>query len=158
MAQGGSVYLDLSVEENVDYFCAMLGLPRREVGRVISTVDLERHRRSLVSKLSGGEQARVSLAIALLGSPPLLLLDEPTVGLDPVLRHDLWTTFRRLASEGASLVITSHVMDEAAHCDRLALLRDGRLVFDGSPAMLLERTAEPGYDAAFIALIEGDAG
>ena len=154
MAQGGSIYLDLSVEENVAYFCRMLGLPAEEVARVIATVDLVRHRRSLVSRLSGGERARVSLAIALLGSPPLLLLDEPTVGLDPILRHDLWLSFKQLAAEGTSLVITSHVMDEAAHCDRLSLLRSGQLVFDGSPAKLLERTGEPGYDTAFIKLIE----
>jgi len=118
-------------------------------------VSLRPFAQRLVSALSGGERSRVSLAVALLGAPPLMILDEPTVGLDPVLRQDLWRTFAQLADEGTTVLVSSHVMDEAARCDRLLLLREGRLLFDDTPGALLERTAAPGYDAAFVRLIEG---
>ena len=104
--------------------------------------------------LSGGQRSRVSLAIALLGQPDLLVLDEPTVGLDPVLRRDLWTLFHRLAEEGATLLVSSHVMDEAARCDRLLLMRDGALVADTTPDELRERTGEQEMESAFLRLVE----
>jgi ABC-2 type transport system ATP-binding protein len=111
----------------------------------------------VVSSLSGGERTRVSLATALLGSPPILVLDEPTVGLDPILRRDLWRTFDELAKSGTTVVVSSHVMDEAAHCARLLLLRDGRLLFDDSPAKLLAAAKSSSYDEAFERLIESQS-
>jgi ABC-2 type transport system ATP-binding protein len=107
--------------------------------------------------MSGGQQARVSLAVALLGSPALLVLDEPTVGLDPLLRRSLWDLFGSLASQGRTLLVSSHVMDEAAHCDRLILLREGQVLAADAPAALLTRTGQPDLEAAFVALIESEA-
>mgnify|MGYP000965426198 CR=1 FL=1 len=107
--------------------------------------------------MSGGQRARVSLAIALLGDPELLVLDEPTVGLDPVLRRSLWETFARLAGEGVTLVVSSHVMDEARHCDELVLLRDGAVLAQSSPEALLAETGEPDIESAFLALVDREA-
>lgn len=154
MAQGSAIYLDLTVRENLAYFCGVLGLDASQVEHVLDLVNLRSHAERLVSSLSGGERSRVSLAVALLGAPELLILDEPTVGLDPVLRQDLWTTFARLVEEGATVLVSSHVMDEAARCGRLLLLREGHLLFDGTPTALLERTRARGYDEAFVRLIE----
>jgi len=154
VGQSTSVYPDLTVRENVRYFSEVVGAPLRDVDRVIAQVDLVPHTRAEVKNLSSGEQARVSLASALVGSPEILILDEPTVGLDPLLRRDLWALFRRLAAEGVTLLVSSHVMDEAARCDRLLLLREGRLLADESPAGLLGRTGEPDFESAFVSLIE----
>lgn len=154
VTQAPSVYADLSVSENLRYFAAVLGAPAEAVDRVIGDVALRLHVDTVVGRLSGGEQARVSLATALLASPRLLVLDEPTVGLDPVLRRDLWALFVRLAAAGTTLIVSSHVMDEAEHCQRLLLMRDGRILADDSPAGLLGRTGSIDFDAAFIALIE----
>jgi ABC-2 type transport system ATP-binding protein len=156
MAQSSAVYLDLTVEENIRYFAGILIQPLSEVARVMDVVALTSFSHRLVSSLSGGELARVSLGVALLGSPPVLILDEPTVGLDPILRRDLWRTFNDLAMTGATVIVSSHVMDEAARCARLLLLRDGTLLFDGTPASLLAASKAPGYDEAFERLIEGD--
>src|SRR5690606_30271839 len=120
--QAASVYTDLSVTENLRYFAALLGAGARDVARVVEAVDLPALAGRKVGVLSGGERSRVSLAAALLGSPELLVLDEPTVGLDPVLRRDLWDLFARLRDQGVSLLVSSHVMDEASRCDRLLLL------------------------------------
>jgi ABC-2 type transport system ATP-binding protein len=155
MAQSSAVYLDLTVEENVRYFAGVLAQPLSEVARVIDVVALTSFSHRLVSSLSGGERARVSLGVALLGSPPALILDEPTVGLDPILRRDLWRTFENLARTGATVIVSSHVMDEAARCARLLLLREGTLLFDGTPASLLAASEASGYDEAFERLIEG---
>jgi len=155
MAQGSAIYLDLTVRENLAYFAGILDLDDSQVDHVLDVVSLRPFAQRLVSALSGGERSRVSLAVALLGAPPLMILDEPTVGLDPVLRQDLWRTFAQLADEGTTVLVSSHVMDEAARCDRLLLLREGRLLFDDTPGALLERTGAPGYDAAFVRLIEG---
>jgi ABC-2 type transport system ATP-binding protein len=122
----------------------------------MDVVALTTFSRRLVSSLSGGEQARVSLGVALLGSPPVLILDEPTVGLDPILRRDLWRTFEGLARTGVTVIVSSHVMDEAARCARLLLLRDGTLLFDGTPASLLAASKATNYDDAFERLIEGE--
>jgi ABC-2 type transport system ATP-binding protein len=154
VSQSPAVYGDLTVAENLRYFASILDVAGDDVDRVLADVDLERYAHSLVSRLSGGERARVSLGIALLGTPELLILDEPTVGLDPVLRRDLWTLFARQASAGVTLIVSSHVMDEAARCERLLLLREGRILADLTPAELLERTGTVSYDAAFVALIE----
>jgi ABC-2 type transport system ATP-binding protein len=155
MAQGSAVYLDLTVEENLDYFAGMLGHGSAEVARVTSVVALSDFEGRLASSLSGGELTRLSLAIATLGSPPALILDEPTVGLDPILRRDLWRTFEELANSGTTILVSSHVLDEAAHCARLLLLRAGALLFDDSPAQLLVAAGVTNYDAAFERLIGG---
>ena len=156
VTQAPSVYPDLSVTENLAYFGAVLGAPRPDVRRVLEQVDLTASAGARVSTLSGGELSRVSLAAALLGRPELLVLDEPTVGLDPVLRRDLWGLFADLASGGTTLLVSSHVMDEAVRCDRLLLMRDGALLADGTLAALLERTGTADVEAAFLALVEGD--
>ena len=152
--QAPSVYGDLTVLENLRYFGRILGAREPEVERVLETVGLERHARHVVHRLSGGEQARVSLAAALVGSPELLVLDEPTVGLDPLLRRELWNTFHELAGVGATLLVSSHVMDEADRCDELLLLRDGRVLAASTPAALRARTGADSLDAAFLRLVE----
>jgi ABC-2 type transport system ATP-binding protein len=154
VTQAPSVYPDLTVLENLHYFATILGVSRSAANRVINDVGLSRDTDAVVGRLSGGEQARVSLATALLGSPQLLVLDEPTVGLDPVLRRDLWALFAGLASAGTTLMVSSHVMDEAQRCQRLLLMRDGRILTDDSPEALLARTGSTDFNAAFIALIE----
>jgi ABC-2 type transport system ATP-binding protein len=157
VTQAPSVYADLTVRENLRYFAAVLGAPGEDVDRVVDEVGLGSHADVVVGRLSGGQEARVSLAAALLGEPELLVLDEPTVGLDPVLRRDLWGLFRDLADRGTTLVVSSHVMDEATHCDRLLLLREGRLLADDTLDGLLTRTGTSDVEAAFLALVE-DAG
>ncbi len=154
VTQAPSVYLDLSVRENLRYFARIVGAPTGQIEQVIATVGLERHADSVVSRLSGGEQARASLATALLGAPEVLVLDEPTVGLDPVLRRDLWTTFHELAATGVTLLVSSHVMDEADRCDALLLLRAGELIADEAPAALRRRTGAASLDEAFLRLVE----
>jgi ABC-2 type transport system ATP-binding protein len=156
VTQAPSVYADLTVVENLRYFAAILGAPPGDVDRVVGEVGLEEYVDSLTAALSGGQGARVSLAAALLGRPELLVLDEPTVGLDPVLRRDLWALFHRLADRGATLLISSHVMDEAVRCDRLMLMRDGRLLADDTPAALLERTGAGDIETAFLSLVDRD--
>jgi ABC-2 type transport system ATP-binding protein len=155
MAQDSAIYLDLTVRENLTYFSGILGLDASQVEHVLDVVDLRTFANRLVASLSGGERSRVSLAVAMLGAPPLLILDEPTVGLDPVLRQDLWTTFAQLVKDGTTVLVSSHVMDEAARCERLLLLREGQLLFDDTPAQLLERTGSGGFDDAFVRLIKG---
>jgi ABC-2 type transport system ATP-binding protein len=158
VTQAPSVYGDLTVRENLEYFAKVLDAPPERVDSVIETVNLERVDQvvntQLVNSLSGGQRSRVSLATALLANPELLVLDEPTTGLDPVLRDDLWRTFRALAARGATLLVSSHVMDEAAHCDSLLLLRDGRVLADETPQDLLQRTGASDLDDAFLRLVE----
>lgn len=157
MTQESSVYTDLTVMENLEYFATMIGVPRKllktEVARVIETVDLAKQAKQLVGSLSGGQKQRVSLGIALLGQPKLLVLDEPTVGLDPALREQLWNIFHQLSSEGNTLIISSHVMDEAERCDELLLIRDGKLLAHGSPAQLNEQTGSRTIEQSFLKLI-----
>lgn len=161
VTQTPSVYPDLTVRENIAYFGRVVGLRgaelREAVDRTLAEVDLVSHADVLVRDLSGGQESRVSLAGALVGRPTLLVLDEPTVGLDPVLRRDLWNLFRSLAEAGHSLIVSSHVMDEASRCDRLVLLREGEVLADVTPDDLLAQTGAADADAAFLALIDAAA-
>jgi len=158
MTQSASVYTDLTVTENLRYAASIQGVGGTDVARVLDEVDLASHAAQVVGTLSGGERSRVSLAIALLGTPDLLVLDEPTVGLDPVLRRSLWELFARLRDAGRSLLVSSHVMDEASRCDRLVLLRSGAVLAQGTVAELLARTGAADADGAFLALVdEADA-
>ena len=154
MTQAPSVYGDLTIRENLRFFAHVLGQPASVIERALADVSLEEYADRVVDRLSGGQRARVSLATAMLGSPELLVLDEPTVGLDPVLRRDLWELFHRLAQRGATLLVSSHVMDEADRCSALLLLRDGRLLAQATPAELRARTGEDDLDAAFLRLVE----
>ncbi|BDZ39466.1 ABC transporter ATP-binding protein [Microbacterium suwonense] len=156
--QGSAVYDDLTVRENLRYFASVLGAPRGDVDRVIAEVGLTTHANQSVDALSGGQLNRVSLAVALLGSPELVVLDEPTVGLDPVLRAELWALFRRIADGGTTMLVSSHVMDEALRCDRLLLMRDGRIIADTTPQRLLDDTGQTDAESAFLTLIQRDVG
>jgi ABC-2 type transport system ATP-binding protein len=159
VTQAPSVYDDLTVAENLRFFGTVLDVGEEEVRRCVEAVDLGDCLDRVVMRLSEGQRSRVSLAVALLGSPDLLVLDEPTVGLDPVLRRDLWALFHRLADDGAAILVSSHVMDEAERCDRLLLMREGRLLADDTPDGLLARTGSASVEDAFLALVEkGDAG
>jgi ABC-2 type transport system ATP-binding protein len=155
MTQSLSVYPDLSVRENLGYFARLYRAPQSRVEELVETVSLHGYGDRVLQRLSGGQRARVSLAAALLGEPELLVLDEPTVGLDPLLRRDLWALFHRLAASGKTLIVSSHVMDEAERCDTLLLLRDGSLIASGSPAELRARTGGQGLDDVFLRLVEG---
>lgn len=153
VTQSPSVYEDLSVRSNVRYFARVLGAGNADVDRVIDAVDLRDFAGHRVGQLSGGQRSRVSLSVALLGKPELLVLDEPTVGLDPLLRRDLWNLFHRLASQGQTLLVSSHVMDEAARCDNLLLMRDGCLLADGTLTSVLASTGTTDVESAFVALV-----
>jgi ABC-2 type transport system ATP-binding protein len=157
ITQAPSVYDDLTVRENLGYFARILGVGAERIDAAISTVSLGEERDRVVGRLSGGQRARASLATALLGEPQVLVLDEPTVGLDPVLRRDLWTTFKRLADEGAALLVSSHVMDEAERCDELLLMREGRILVRSTPVEVLRSTGARDLDEAFLRLIEEGA-
>ncbi len=154
VTQAPSVYFDLTARENLAYFGRIVDAPASRVGELLSTVDLKPRADVVVRSLSNGERSRVSLASALLGRPELLVLDEPTVGLDPVLRRDLWSMFHRLADEGATLLVSSHVMDEAERCDFLILLRDGIVLAEAEPDELRRRTGKTDLEDAFLALVE----
>ncbi|NUK96943.1 ABC transporter ATP-binding protein [Streptomyces lunaelactis] len=162
VTQDPSIYDDLTVRQNLDYFAPVLQPGRRHrdarrehVTRAITDVDLTSHADSLAGRLSGGQRTRVSLAVALLGTPELLVLDEPTVGLDPVLRRDLWDLFHRLADErGAAILVSSHVMDEAERCHRLLLMREGEILAEDSPDFLRSRTHSATVEQAFLHLVD----
>jgi ABC-2 type transport system ATP-binding protein len=154
VTQAPSIYADLTVVENLDYFARILAAPPGRIDEVLRMVDLVDRAGQPVSTLSGGERSRVSLAVALLAEPELLVLDEPTVGLDPRLRRDLWATFRTLADAGATLLVSSHVLDEAARCDEVVLMRDGAIIAQSTPEGLLEDTGASDIEEAFLALTE----
>ncbi|MEU7145732.1 ABC transporter ATP-binding protein [Nocardia sp. NPDC046473] len=153
VTQAPSIYSDISVHENVAYFAALYGRERGATDDAINAVGLAEYAYQRGDQLSGGQQTRASLACALVAQPELLVLDEPTVGLDPVLRVDLWKQFHELAAGGTTLVVSSHVMDEAEHCDRLLLMRDGHLLAQLSPDELRAETGEQNLERAFLTLI-----
>jgi ABC-2 type transport system ATP-binding protein len=159
MTQAAALYGDLSIDENLGFFARLEGVDDADarIEEVLRTVDLLDRRRSIVSTLSGGMRTRVSLAAALLHQPDLLLLDEPTVGVDPVLRHEFWTHFRALASRGVTILVSSHVMDEASRCDRLGLIRAGVVLAEGTAAQLIQRAGAPDLEAAFLKLASASA-
>jgi ABC-2 type transport system ATP-binding protein len=153
VTQAPSVYPDLTVRENARYFAALYGRGAAAADAALAGVGLAEATGRLVRDLSGGQQGRVSLACALVGDPEVLVLDEPTVGLDPVLRVELWARFHDLAAAGTTLLVSSHVMDEAARCDRLLLLREGRLLFDDTPARLRAAAGTDDLEEGFLRLI-----
>ncbi len=153
VTQAPSVYADLSVRENARYFAALYGLTGADADRAVADVGLTDAAHQLVGNLSGGQRSRASLACAMIGRPGVLLLDEPTVGQDPVLRADLWAKFHALADEGTTLLVSSHVMDEAGRCDRLLLIREGRLIGDGTPAAIRATAGTDDLEEAFLRLI-----
>ena len=153
VTQAPSVYADLSVRENARYFASLYGLTAADAERAVADVGLAGAATQLVGDLSGGQRSRASLAGAMIGRPRLLVLDEPTVGQDPVLRADLWAKFHALAAEGTTLLVSSHVMDEAGRCDRLLLIRDGLLIGDGSPAAIRAAAGTDDLEEAFLRLI-----
>jgi ABC-2 type transport system ATP-binding protein len=159
LTQSPSVYADLTVRENAHYFATLYrGVTKTDADRAIDDVGLSRAADQLVGTLSGGQRSRASLACTLLGDPRVLVLDEPTVGQDPVLRDDLWQRFHELADAGATIVVSSHVMDEARRCQRLVLIREGTVIADDTPAAVLAHTGTDDLDAAFLTLIRETAG
>ncbi len=153
VTQAPSVYEDLTVRENVRYFAALYGMSSREADAALADVGLIDAAGQLVRNLSGGQRGRASLACALIGAPDLLVLDEPTVGLDPVLRVELWDRFHALAAAGTTLIVSSHVMEEAGRCDRLLLLREGALLADSTPAQLRAASGTDDLEEAFLRLV-----
>ena len=154
VTQAPSIYGDLTVRENLRYFARVMAAPAARIEQVIATVGLRQELDRVAGTLSGGERSRASLAVALLGEPELLVLDEPTVGLDPVLRQGLWATFHELATRGVTLLVSTHVMDEASHCDDLVLMREGRIVATDPPEQLLQQTGSEDLEQAFIMLAQ----
>jgi ABC-2 type transport system ATP-binding protein len=157
VTQAASVYDDLTVTENLRFFARVLGVDADAVARAVEAVDLGSHRDAVAGRLSGGQRSRASLAVALLGRPDLLVLDEPTVGLDPVLRRDLWALFHRLAEAGTTVLVSSHVMDEAERCDRLLLMREGEILADDTPDAIKQRAGTHDVETAFLSLVEAAA-
>jgi ABC-2 type transport system ATP-binding protein len=154
VTQAPSIYADLTVAENLRYFARILAAPQPRIGDVIRLVGLTGQTKQVARTLSGGELSRASLAVALLGEPEVLVLDEPTVDVDPILRRELWETFYELADAGATVLVSSHVMDEAGRCHGLVLMRSGRIIATGTPDQLLERTHSDELEDAFVALAE----
>lgn len=152
MTQSPSIYFDLTVQENLNYFARISGAPTKQVQELINTVDLSHRQNTLIKNLSGGEKTRVSLITALLGNPEVLLLDEPTVGLDPLLREKLWSLFRSYTKDGRTIVITSHMMDEANNCDDILFMRNGRLIAQGTKNAVLKQGHADNMEKAFLHL------
>jgi len=154
MAQSDALYEDLSAKENLQFFSSLYGLKgmklKERIQEVMKLVDLTEHVNKLVSDYSGGMKRRLSLAIALLHEPELLILDEPTVGIDPVLRKKIWDAFYQLNEQGTTIIVTTHVMDEAEKCDRLGLMRDGSLIAVGTPSELKQHTNSATIEEAFL--------
>jgi ABC-2 type transport system ATP-binding protein len=154
VTQDPTIYDDLRVVDNVRYFASLYGTEPKSADEAIKTVGLDDHRTAMCGNLSGGQRTRVSLACALVSNPDLLVLDEPTVGLDPVLRVELWEQFDQLARRGTTLLVSSHVMDEADHCADLLLLREGRLLAHTTPSKLRKDTGCTSLEQAFLAIIQ----
>jgi ABC-2 type transport system ATP-binding protein len=158
MTQAAALYPDLSLRENLNFFGALYDVPPGEltarIEAIADEVGLSDRLNSQLQTFSGGMRQRASLACALLHQPALLILDEPTVGLDPVLRRSFWQRFRELADAGRTLIVSSHIMDEAERCDELAFLRDGRLLATGTPDALRAQTGCQNLEDAFLALAD----
>ncbi len=154
MAQSDALYEELTAQENLDFFASLFGLSgktkRRRIEEVMALVNLQDAIKKLVSSFSGGMKRRLSLAIALLHQPKILILDEPTVGIDPILRVSIWNELRAMSDEGTTIIITTHVMDEADKCDRLAMIRNGSLIALGSPDALKQETNTSTIEQAFL--------
>lgn len=154
MAQSDALYMELTARENLEFFAGIYGLSnskrKKRLKEVMEIVGLIQHIDKPVHQYSGGMKRRLSLAIALLHHPPLLILDEPTVGIDPVLRQSIWEELYKMKERGATIVVTTHVMDEAEKCDRLGLIREGRLIAVGTPKELKERTNATTMEEAFL--------
>lgn len=153
LTQSPSVYADLTVRENTRYFASLYRLGAAEADATIREVGLAEQAGQLVATLSGGQHSRASLACALVSRPEILVLDEPTVGQDPVLRDELWKRFRQLAADGTTLLVSSHVMDEANRCDRLLLIREGTIIADDTPAAVKAAAGTDDLDQAFLTLV-----
>jgi len=157
MTQENSVYKDITVEQNIKYFARMYGVKKAnlttEVNKILRSTDMTNQAKNLVTNISGGQKQRVSLAVALIGSPKLMVLDEPTVGLDPALRDQIWSQFNDLARKGTTLIVTSHVMDEASRCDELLLLRDGKVLDHDSPKNICQKTNSATVEESFLKLV-----
>jgi ABC-2 type transport system ATP-binding protein len=157
MTQASALYEDLTVRENITFFAEMCGrIERTWVNEVIDLVALKDRSHSLVRTLSGGLKQRTSLACSLVHKPRLLLLDEPTVGIDPQLRATFWSYFRQMASSGSTLIISSHVMDEAERCDRLGFMRQGKLLAEGSASELRAQAGALNLEEAFLRFAMGN--
>lgn len=156
MTQASALYEDLTIRENITFFAQMCGRGdnSQRIAEVVELVNLADRANSLVRTISGGMKQRASLACALVHAPRILLLDEPTVGVDPQLRATFWAYFRRLADEGAALVVSSHVMDEAERCDRLGFMRQGRLLAEGTAVTLRQQSGAATLEAAFLHFAE----
>jgi len=154
VTQAPAIYTDLTVLQNLRYFGQLVGATKDDIESVLRQVSLTPQKSQRVDSLSGGQKARVSLAVALLGQAEILVLDEPTVGLDPILRMNLWRLFHQLAKEGKTLLVSSHVMDEADRCDDLLLLRDGKLLWNDSRVKLLSETKTKQVNDAFLKMVE----
>jgi ABC-2 type transport system ATP-binding protein len=155
--QASSVFDDLTVAQNLDFARKMIGAPASDIGRVLAEVGMTDFAKAKVGNLSGGQRNRVSLAMAMVGSPELLILDEPTVGLDPVLRAEIWRIFRALANSGKTLLVSSHVMDEAERCDQLVFVREGRVIANDTLANILMATSSTSAEGAFLTLANAKA-
>lgn len=156
MPQTPAIYYDLTVRQNLHYFASMSDVNKQDAEQLIKDVDLDAQTNQLVSTLSEGQKSRVSLAVALIGNPKVILLDEPTIGIDPVLRVQLWDKFKMLAKGGATILVTSHVMDEAEHCDYLLLIRDGKILSFGTPKQLKNRTKSKTVEGSFLKLVKAE--
>lgn len=154
VTQSPAVYLDLTVRQNLQYFASILGSPKTQINELLTRIDLTKQKNQLTGSLSGGQLARTSLAVALLGDPEVLVLDEPTVGQDPILRDALWQLFRELAEQGKTILVSSHIMNEASHCDSLLILRNGELMARTTADALKHATGKDDLDEAFLELVK----
>lgn len=150
--QAASIFEDLTVKENLDYICRIYGLSPQERDSIVEKLELQKCTDRVCGQLSGGQRSRVSLAVALLPHPELMILDEPTVGLDPLLRQQLWGLFHELAEAGTTLLISSHMLDEADHCERILFVCDGR-VMQTTHDEILAQTGSNSMDEAFLAVM-----
>lgn len=150
--QAASIFEDLTVKENLDYIRRIYGLSLQEQDSIVEKLELQKCTDRVCGQLSGGQRSRVSLAVALLPHPELMILDEPTVGLDPLLRQQLWDLFHELAEAGTTLLISSHMLDEADHCERILFVRDGR-VMQTTHDEILAQTGSNSMDEAFLAVM-----